>query len=240
MDSKGSLMAVFGRFGIWFTMCLSTFFLSYNASANVKLSHQAVNVVLGETSPVLTVKSDSSIPQVITTKITDLAGEDSSQFIVIPALAKLDPGQEVVFRVLPRDASAIADKGAFMERFIITTIPGRKRSKKDIEPGSASAQLNINLAYNLPLVYHGKSMLQEPWEQLELVTDGDDIVLKNPTDAVVRLSAIKSLADDELSNLPYNYIAPQSQVVIPGNPNAVKIRPINFYGFMLEERTLTH
>lgn len=222
---------------IFFTV-LSLVLATQTASANVKLSHQSINVVHGETNPVLTVKSDSTTPLVITAKISDLQGEDSANFIVIPTVARLDPEQEVVFRVLPRDGDALEGHPAFMERFIVTTIPARRRANS-AEPGTATAQLNINLAYNLPLVYHGASMVHQPWDQLQLVTSEEGVALHNPTSAIIRISGLKTLDDEDLPEVHYNFIAPNSSIALPGAPESIKLRPINYFGFMLPERILT-
>jgi P pilus assembly chaperone PapD len=216
------------------TLLISIMFL-YQSTAvyaeGISLSKQAINISQQTYDAEIVVTNTYNVPTMIRAKVVDLEGLDSSSFMIIPSLVKIEAGQSTKFKIIPRK-NFKENAAPFMDRLKLLTVPARAKRINE-NSNSLQANLNVNVAYDLPLVYQGKSIVEKPWKNLTLLKSQHGYKLINQSNTIVRINPIiKNQNEEDIVTVNKGFLYAGESIDISDEITGVYVIPINRFGYV--------
>lgn len=216
-------------------VCITLMSISQTCFGSVSLNKQAVHITPGQKEPALEVTNNSNKPILLSAKINDLKGQVSDSMFVLPSLVKVMPNQKASFRVTFRNGFNMPTE-EIMQRLQVVTIPARKKMEEGKER-TITAQIKVNVAHDLPVIYHPKGLQKRPWDSLELVNNAteENTLLVNDSPYVIRMHAeIKNDKEEVIGMVGRRFLMPREEVELKGKFDNVTIQPINNFGYLVD------
>jgi len=203
-------------------------------AGSIKLSAQAVNLIQDDFEPSLVLTNQTDTPYVLHAEVTALDKSLSENLIVSPSIQKLNPGQHAAFRVLPRQGYERLKPNEVYERLVITSVAGRKKEEKS----TANTRLMINVAYDLPVIYHGESIEQHPWKKIRFESrDGQNYIV-NHSESIVRIKSVTDSSEHPIAPFTNTILKPLEARIIKHETDYVHLTPINYFGYVQDPTVL--
>ncbi|AYA13554.1 fimbria/pilus chaperone family protein [Enterobacter roggenkampii] len=184
-----------------------------------------VDAQKGEAS--MNVKNTDSQPALLYTNIVDLPDSDKSiRLIVSQPVVRVDAGETQRMRFLLQTSKPI--KYEELKRVTFEGIPPKEKGKDKVA---------LTIGQDLPVVIHPAGLPEEtqPWKFLTWNKKDDGLVINNPSDYVVRITAsFKTLPSGKSGVLDKTYILPHTSIktILPNfSDNKVEFYPASRYGY---------
>ncbi|HEM8293619.1 fimbria/pilus chaperone family protein [Providencia vermicola] len=195
------------------------------AQASFQLETMTVILDAGEGRKVFNVKNTSKEPILLSTKVTDIEGGDASaqDVLVSPPIIRIEPEQS-------QQINFVLKKGVELshEALLKVSFQGIGATKENV------TKMPIRQDVAMLIVPTGIKVSQTPWDNLDVVQQGEELTLTNTGKQVIRLSPnFTALPSNEGLGIEQFYLRPGEKkiVKVKGNVNEIKLSPLSRYGF---------
>lgn len=182
-------------------------------------------------------KNTEQVPLLLHTTIEDVPGDNGVSVLVLPAVARMEPGgRQVVRFVLER-----SDKPLLVQHLKRVSFDGiSARDPRD----EGRNVVRVGARQNIPLVISPKGLKQdhEPWKRLVFTLEGNQVRVENPSPYVIRVHQDVNLfpAGVRTQLFPRTYLLPGDNFVMPlpegvaaGSVQVIRLYPASPWGFGL-------
>lgn len=227
----------------FFTIVVFLCFFIPKADASIQISKQSISLFNGLDETTFEATNESDVPYLLSAKTRNLDKSNSKNFLVIPSVVRVEPGQKASFRIIPRDGYDALNNKPVYERFYLLTIRGIKNKetgKVEFDEPTISGKVNVQIAYDLALIYHGDKIEQQPWVKLAVKKLGvNKYKLVNESKSIIRFASIRKCeGSEDTINIAGNYLQPGQEVAFETKCDFLKATIINYGGFVEDELTL--
>lgn len=215
-------------------LCLALLAIATKSIATGMVPETSVLLVdeqKGEAS--MNVKNTDTQPALLYTNIVDLPDSDKSvRLIVSQPVVRVDAGDTQRMRFLLQTSKPL--KHEELKRVTFEGIPPKEKGKDKVA---------LTIRQDLPVVIHPAGLPDEtqPWKFLTWQKKGNDLVINNPSDYVVRMTAsFKTLPSGKMGVLEKTYILPHTSLttkLLNLSDNKVEFYPASRYGYKGERFT---
>lgn len=175
------------------------------------------------------VRNTDNVPSLLHTVIRSIPEDDEELLVVTPPVARVEPGETQLVRFLLQSKAPLK-----VERLKRIAFEGIKPQEQYTGP-----RVTMSVEQNIPAVIRPANLPleREAWKHLVWTREGDELVVRNPSPYVVRLSGVfMLLPSNESLDLGRHYVLPQTEqrLALPkdmGTQTAVRLRPATLYGF---------
>ena len=192
-----------------------------------------VNEEDGEAS--MNVTNTDDAPALLYTSIENIAEDTETLLIVTPPITRVEGKQTQLVRFILSPHEPL--KTQRLKRVLFEGIPQKAN------PNEGGAKLTMTVRQNLPVIIHPKGLVKnrEPWKLLTWVVEKEQLVLKNDSGYVVRMSQQVQLQPaGTMLSIPRSYILPgekltlKSEGLMVDTLKSVRIFPATVYGFSVD------
>ncbi|MEB6380715.1 fimbria/pilus chaperone family protein [Leclercia adecarboxylata] len=212
----------------------SLLFLSMQACATGMVPETSVllvNAEKGEAS--MNITNTDSAPALLYTNIVDLPESNKNvRLIVSQPVVRVEPGAVQRIRFMLQMDKPLTQQE--LKRVTFEGIPPKIKGKE---------RLAVTIRQDLPVIIHPAGLKEDatPWKHLQWIKSGDAIVVKNPSDYVVRMTTgFTSLPSGQQGSLKNTYLLPHTSmtVTLPDKADTkVEFYPASRYGYKGERYT---
>ncbi|WP_188474675.1 fimbria/pilus chaperone family protein [Hafnia psychrotolerans] len=200
-------------------------------SAGMKPDTPTLFIDANNREAVVTVQNTDNTTALLHSSVQSIPEDKTISLLITPQLARLEPGQKQLVRVILKNDVNITHQR--MQRLNFTSVP-KKHAGKD-----SKAQLVI--AQNIPVIISpvGLPVNYEPWKELIFLKTANGIKIENNSKYIVRmLSTVTLLPAGKAVDIKKRYILPGEKIDIPLKENELKsvsrlkIQPATRFGML--------
>lgn len=176
------------------------------------------------------VTNSDKVAGILHVRLVDIPEDPEPLLVVTPPVARVEAGQQQLVRFI---LTGEALKTQRLKRVIIEGLPAAA------DQVGEGANVTVNMRQNLPVILHPIGLAEErqPWTQLALSVEADQLLVANPSPYVVRLAqGIELLPSSTRLQLPRSYVLPGEtlKLYLPkpaAGDSTVRLHPSTLYGF---------
>jgi len=198
------------------------------AHASFQLETMTVILDASEQRKVFSVKNRSNEPILLSTKVADIAGGSAfaHNVIISPPITRIEPDQS-------QQINFVLKKGVNLsqEALLKVSFQGIGAERKN------TTRMPIRQDIAMLIIPTGMRVSQSPWETLAVKQQGDQLILSNTGQQVIRLSPnFTGLPGNEVYNLGQFYLRPGENRIVTAKRelNDIRISPLSRYGFKMQ------
>ncbi|HCN98337.1 fimbria/pilus chaperone family protein [Leclercia adecarboxylata] len=210
------------------SVIFSLLFLSiqvYAAGMVPETSVLLVNAEKGEAS--MNITNTDAVPALLYTNIVDLPESNKGvRLIVSQPVVRVEAGAVQRMRFMLQMDKPLTQQE--LKRVTFEGIPPKVKGKE---------RLAVTIRQDLPVIIHPAGLAEDttPWKHLQWVKSGNNLIVKNPSDYVVRMmSGFTVLPSGKHGALNNTYLLPHSSmtVTLPAKADTqVEFYPASRYGY---------
>lgn len=210
------------------SVIFSLLFLSMQACATGMVPETSVLLVdaeKGEAS--MNITNTDSAPALLYTNIVDLPESNKAvRLIVSQPVVRVEAGAVQRMRFMLQMDKPLTQQE--LKRVTFEGIPPKIKGKE---------RLAVTIRQDLPVIIHPVGLKEDatPWKHLQWLKSGNSLIVKNPSDYVVRMTTgFTSLPSGRPGTLKNTYLLPHSSmtVTLPDKADSkVEFYPASRYGY---------
>ncbi|MFJ3462010.1 fimbria/pilus chaperone family protein [Achromobacter spanius] len=177
----------------------------------------------------INVKNTDNLASLLYSTIEDIAEDKETLAIVTPPVARVEPGETQLVRVIRQPGAPSTTQR--LKRIVFEGIPMRPDA-------DGRSTVGVTVRQNLPLIIHPKGLERnrEPWKLLKWDISGDTLKVVNDSPYVVRMAQeLKLKPSGQVISLPKAYVLPGETLSMPvkgsRGDKIVTSHPATVYGY---------
>lgn len=210
------------------SVIFSLLFLSGYGFATGMVPETSVLLIDAEKSEAsLNVTNTDATPALLYTNIVDLPESDKTvRLIVSQPVVRVEAGAVQRVRFMLQTSKPLMQEE--LKRVTFEGIPPKEKNKE---------KLAVSIRQDLPVIIHPAGLAQDlaPWKHLTWSKQGNSLVVKNPSNYVVRMTAVfTSLPSGQQGALKNTYLLPHTTMTLalPNKADTqVEFYPASRYGY---------
>ena len=169
-------------------------------------------------------------PVLLVTKLQNIKEDKDNLVVAIPPVARVEGGKSQLVRFVLTSKAPL--KTERLERVVFTGLPATTGN----EPKN---KVSMVIGQDLPVLIRPKGLAPNtaPWKVLKWSVQGNDLVARNDSPYVVRMTPrIQLLPQQKPVGLAESYVLPGATVKIPvgsdaANVTGVRLFPVSTFGY---------